>query len=67
MTCYLINKLPWASLEGKVTEEVWTYNPIDLNNLGIFGCPSYVHISIKINLKLIQSQISMSSLVTQKA
>lgn len=30
MACYLINKLPHASLKGNVVEEVWTCNPIDL-------------------------------------
>lgn len=47
MACYIVNKSPLTSLEGKFAEEVWTSNPIDLCNLRIFGCPTYVHISSK--------------------
>lgn len=54
--CYLINKSPHASLNGKVIEAIWTCNPIDLENLWIFGCPAYVHIfsedGFKLDLKL---------------
>lgn len=32
-------------MDGKVVEEVWTGNPVDYNNLRIFGCPAFVHIS----------------------
>lgn len=33
MDDYLINMSPKASLVGKVEENVWTCNPIDLENL----------------------------------
>ncbi|CAJ2662759.1 unnamed protein product [Trifolium pratense] len=52
MACYLINRSPRASLEGKVAKEVWTGKPIDLNNLRIFGCPAFVHISSEDRSKL---------------
>jgi hypothetical protein len=52
MACYLINRSPRASLEGKVAEEVWTGKPIDLDNLRIFGCPAFVHISSEDRSKL---------------
>src|ERR1044072_6013652 len=45
MACYRIKRSPQASLDGKVVEEVWLCNPIDLSNLSIFCCPAYVHIS----------------------
>lgn len=45
MMCYLVYRSPPVSLEKKVAKEVWTGNPIDLNNLRIFGCPAYLHIS----------------------
>ncbi|CAA0830118.1 Uncharacterized mitochondrial protein AtMg00810, partial [Striga hermonthica] len=35
---------PRASLDGKVAEEVWTYNDVSFDHLKIFGCPAYVHI-----------------------
>lgn len=50
--CFLINRSPWASLEGKVVEEVWIGNPLDLNNLTNFGFLSYMHISSKNQSKL---------------
>src|ERR1044072_4149718 len=52
MACYLVNRSPRASLEGKMPEEVWTGNPIDLSNLRTFGSPAYVHISRRIGLSL---------------
>ena len=52
MACYLINRSPRASLGGKVAKEVWTGKPIDLDNLKIFGCPTYVHISSNERSKL---------------
>ena len=52
MACYLVNRFPRASLEGKVAEKVWTSNPIDLSNLRIFESPSYVHISSEDRSKL---------------
>ena len=44
MTCYLINRSPKASLDGKVVEEVWTGNEVDYSRLRVFGCPTYAHI-----------------------
>lgn len=44
MACYLVNRSPHASLDGKVVKEVWTCNLIDLSNLRIFGCLTYMHI-----------------------
>jgi hypothetical protein len=29
ITCYLINRLPRAALDGNVAEEVWTGNEVD--------------------------------------
>ena len=52
MACYLINRSPWASLGGNITEEGWISKPIDLGNLKIFGCPAYVHISSDESSKL---------------
>ncbi|KAL0293416.1 UNVERIFIED_CONTAM: Retrovirus-related Pol polyprotein from transposon TNT 1-94 [Sesamum radiatum] len=44
MACYLINRSPRASLGGNVAEEVWTGNPVNFDNLRVFGCPAYVHV-----------------------
>ena len=44
MTCYLINRSPRASLDGKVADEVWTDSSVDYSGLRVFGCPTYVHI-----------------------
>ena len=44
MACYLINRSPRATLDGKVTEEVWTGNEVNYSGLRVFGCPAYVHI-----------------------
>ena len=45
MTCFLINRSPRTTLDGKVTEEVWTSNEVDYSGLRVFGCPAYMHIS----------------------
>ena len=45
MACYLINRSPRASLDGKVVEEVWTGNEVDYSRLRVFGCPAYTHIA----------------------
>ena len=52
MACYMVNRSLIASLKGKMTEEVWTGNPIDLSNLMIIGSPSYAHISSEDRSKL---------------
>jgi hypothetical protein len=44
MACYLINRSPRATLDGKVAEEVWTGNEVDYTGLRKFGCLAYVHI-----------------------
>jgi hypothetical protein len=52
MTCYLINRSPRITLNGKVAEEVWTGNEVDYSSLRVFGCPAYVHIPSKKRSKL---------------
>ncbi|KAL0323638.1 UNVERIFIED_CONTAM: hypothetical protein Sangu_1983100 [Sesamum angustifolium] len=52
MACYLINRSPWASLGGKLVEEVWTGNPVNFYHLRIFGCSAYVHVLSGERLKL---------------
>lgn len=52
MACYLIHMSPRASLDGKVVEKVWTSNTVYLDNLRIFRCPIYVHISSEDRSKL---------------
>ena len=43
MACYLINRSPRATLDGKVSKEVWTCNEVDYSRLRVFGCPVYAH------------------------
>ena len=43
--CYLVNRFPHASLEGKVPEEIWTGKQPDYSNLRIFGCLAYAHVN----------------------
>jgi hypothetical protein len=52
MACYLINRSPRATLDGKVAEEVWTGNEVDYFGLRVFGCPAYVHIPSEKQSKL---------------
>ena len=35
--CYIINRSPHSSLEGKVPKEVGTGKPVDYSNLRVFG------------------------------
>jgi hypothetical protein len=44
MACYLINRSPRATLDGKVAEEVWTGNEVEYSGLRVFRCSTYVHI-----------------------
>ncbi|KAL6314826.1 hypothetical protein AAG906_029041 [Vitis piasezkii] len=44
MACYLINRSPRATLDGKVEEDVWTGSLVDYSGLRVFGCLAYVHI-----------------------
>jgi hypothetical protein len=45
MACYIINRSPRVTLDGKVAEEVWTGQEVGYSFMRIFGCPTYVHIS----------------------
>jgi len=56
MACYLLNRSSQVSLDAKVTEEVWTSNPINFNNLRIFGCPALCIYPVIRYLNLIQSK-----------
>lgn len=56
MECYLFNRSPRTSLDRKVTEEVWTCNPIDMTNLRILGVQHKCVFLVKISLNLTQSQ-----------
>ena len=40
-------------MDRKVAYEVWTGNPVDFNNLRIFGCLAFVHISNDERSKLV--------------
>ena len=44
MACYLINRSPKATLDGKVAKEVWTSSLTDYSDLRVFECLTYVHI-----------------------
>ena len=44
MACFLINRSPWITLDGKVVE-VWTVNEVDYSSSRVFGCPTYMHSS----------------------
>ena len=52
MPCYLTNRSPKASLDEKVTKELWTYNEVDYSRLRVFGCLAYAHIVGEERLKL---------------
>ena len=45
MACYLINRSPRETLDGKVEKEVWASNEVDYSKLKVFGCPAYAHIT----------------------
>jgi hypothetical protein len=45
MACYIINRSPRVSLDGKIAEEVWTGQEVDYSFMRISGCPAYFHIS----------------------
>nr|GEX42753.1 retrovirus-related Pol polyprotein from transposon TNT 1-94 [Tanacetum cinerariifolium] len=42
---YLINSSPHRSLDGNIPEILWSSNSVDYSNLGVFGCPVYVHVN----------------------
>jgi hypothetical protein len=52
MACYLINKPPRATLDGKVVEEVWIGNKVDYSGLKVFSCSTYTHIPSEERSKL---------------
>ena len=45
ITCFLINILTRESLDGKVTEKVWTDSAVYKFDLKVFGCPASMHVS----------------------
>ena len=45
VACYLINRSPRATLDGKVAEEVWIGNEVDYSRLRVFECLAYAHIA----------------------
>ena len=43
--CHLINHLPSAAIDGKITIEMWTGKPIiDYDSLHLFGSIAYYHV-----------------------
>ena len=52
MACYLINRSPRVTLDGKVAEEVWIGIEVDYFSLRVFVCPTYVHIPSEEQSKL---------------
>ena len=44
IACYLFNRSPSSTLEGKTPQEVWTGKELSLSNLRVFGCDAYVHV-----------------------
>ena len=43
---HLVNRLPTAVLDGKTPMEVWSGVPVtDYDQLRIFGCPAYFHVT----------------------
>ena len=43
--CYLINRLPSAAIDGKITIEIWTGKPItDYDSLHLVGSIAYYHV-----------------------
>jgi transposase InsO family protein len=41
---YLINKRPSISLDGRITEEVWTCKNLNYSSLKTLGCESFFHV-----------------------
>jgi len=39
--CYLMNRSPSTTIECKILEEVWKFNPCNYSNLKVFGCEAY--------------------------
>ena len=49
---YLKKVSPTAALEGKVPEEVWSGERVDLSHLRVFGCRAQVHVDKELRRKL---------------
>ena len=43
ITCYLVNRSPFTTIERKTSFEVWSGTFADHSNLRIFDCPTYAH------------------------
>ena len=46
--CYLVNRSPHSSIDFKISEEVWSGNPVDYSVLKVVGSPAYVHANDKL-------------------
>ncbi|TXG61001.1 hypothetical protein EZV62_012364 [Acer yangbiense] len=43
---HIVNRLPASALDGKTPKEVWSGQPVsDYDQLHIFGCPAYFHVT----------------------
>lgn len=49
---YLINRMPNASLQFKVPEELWSRHPVSYQRLRTFGCEAYAHMPKELCAKL---------------
>lgn len=43
--CYLINRAPYAAIQFKTPQELWSGQPADYSNLRVFGCIAYYHVN----------------------
>uniref|UniRef100_A0A5B7BZJ7 Putative copia LTR rider n=1 Tax=Davidia involucrata TaxID=16924 RepID=A0A5B7BZJ7_DAVIN len=44
--CHIVNRLPAAANDGKTPLEVWSGSlPTDYDQLHVFGCPAYFHVT----------------------
>lgn len=41
---YIKNRLPHSANKGRIPEEMWTGNKVDLSHLKVFGSTAYVHV-----------------------
>ena len=49
---YLINRMPNASLQFKVPEELWSRHLVSYQRLKTFGCEAYAHMPKELRAKL---------------
>ena len=42
---YLVNKLPFAAIDFKTPQEIWSGEPADYSGLKILGCNAYYHVN----------------------